>query len=42
MKHPNIVLLYDADEIDGKHFLALEYIEGIDLDKLVQQRGPLR
>ncbi len=41
LRHPNIVLLYDAAEIDGKHFLALEFIEGLDLDKLLQKRGPL-
>jgi serine/threonine protein kinase len=40
LKHPNIVMLYDADEVDGKHFLALEFIEGVDLDKMLQQRGP--
>jgi serine/threonine protein kinase len=40
LKHPNIVLLYDAAEIDGKHFLALEYVDGIDLDRLLHQRGP--
>ncbi len=40
LKHPNIVMLYDADESDGQHFLALEFIEGVDLDKLIQERGP--
>jgi serine/threonine protein kinase len=40
LKHPNIVLLYDAAEIDGKHFLALEYVDGVDLDRLVRQKGP--
>jgi serine/threonine protein kinase len=41
LRHPNIVLLYDADEIDGLHFLALEYVRGIDLHKLLVQQGPL-
>ncbi len=40
LKHPNIVMLYDADESEGRQFLALEFIEGVDLDKLLQQRGP--
>jgi WD40 repeat protein len=40
LKHPNIVLLYDAAEIDGKHFLALEYVEGVDLDRLLHEKGP--
>ena len=33
-------MLYDAGEIDNKQFLALEFIEGVDLDKMIQQRGP--
>src|SRR5579871_3708535 len=34
LHHPNIVTLYDADEINGTHFLAMEYVEGIDLGAL--------
>jgi serine/threonine protein kinase len=41
LRHPNIVLLYDADEINGLHFLALEYVRGVDLHKLLVRRGPL-
>jgi serine/threonine protein kinase len=41
LRHPNIVLLYDADQIDGTHFLALEYVQGVDLERLLVQQGPL-
>jgi serine/threonine-protein kinase len=41
LSHPNIVAAYDADEIAGTRFIALEYVEGIDLGKLVKQTGPL-
>src|SRR5262249_529766 len=41
LMHPNVVVLYDADEINGIHFLAMEYIEGTDLARKVQQEGPL-
>ena len=41
LSHPNIVLAHDADEVDGKHFLTMEYVEGTDLGKLVKQQGPL-
>ena len=41
LTHPNIVLAHDADEVDGKHFLTMEYVEGTDLGKLVKQQGPL-
>src|SRR5205085_1275687 len=39
--HPNVVILYDADEVDGAHFLAMEYVDGIDLAQMVYQQGPL-
>jgi serine/threonine-protein kinase len=39
--HPNIVTAYDANEIDGRYFLALEYVDGPNLEQLVQQQGPL-
>ena len=41
LSHPNIVRVFDADQVNGRHFLAMEYIEGVDLGKLVKDRGPL-
>ncbi len=41
LSHPNIVIAYDADEVGGHHFLIMEYVEGVSLDKLVARRGPL-
>jgi tRNA A-37 threonylcarbamoyl transferase component Bud32/Leucine-rich repeat (LRR) protein len=41
LSHPNIVHAFDADEVDGTQLLVMEYVEGTDLKKLVQQRGPL-
>jgi WD40 repeat protein/tRNA A-37 threonylcarbamoyl transferase component Bud32 len=41
LSHPHIVTLFDAGEIDGTPFLAMEYLEGIDLDRLVRRDGPL-
>ncbi len=41
LSHPNIVLAYDADEVNGTHFFAMEYVEGTDLAKLIKQHGPL-
>ncbi len=37
--HPNIVKLYDADEVNGRYYLAMEYVDGIDLARLVKQFG---
>jgi serine/threonine-protein kinase len=41
LNHPNIVTLYDANVIDDVHFLALEYVPGIDLHQRVKKNGPL-
>ncbi|HVS39125.1 MAG TPA: serine/threonine-protein kinase [Gemmataceae bacterium] len=39
--HPNIVTAYDANEIDGRYFLVLEFVDGPNLEQLVRQQGPL-
>lgn len=41
LNHPNIIRVFDADQVNGRHFLAMEYIAGADLGKLVKDRGPL-
>ncbi len=41
LQHPNIVLAYDADEVDDILFLAMEYVDGANLHALVQKQGPL-
>ena len=41
LNHPNIVTAYDAGEAGGVSFLAMEFVEGEDLDRLVARRGPL-
>jgi serine/threonine-protein kinase len=38
--HPNLVTIYDADEVDGRHFLAMELIDGPDLAAMVADAGP--
>jgi serine/threonine protein kinase len=40
LDHPNVVHAYDAGPADASHFLAMEYVEGTDLGKLVKQ-GPM-
>jgi serine/threonine-protein kinase len=41
LSHPNIVGAYDAGPIGPTHVLVMEYVVGIDLDRLVKQSGPL-
>jgi serine/threonine-protein kinase len=41
LTHPHIVSVYDADQDGTTHFLSMEYVEGIDLAKLVKRDGPL-
>jgi len=41
LAHPNVVTVYDAGEVHGVHFLAMEYAAGTDLARLVKQGGPL-
>jgi len=41
LHHPNIVMLYDADEVNGTHFIAMEFVDGVTLEKMVRQSGPL-
>jgi RND family efflux transporter MFP subunit len=40
LKHPNVVAAYDADESDEIAYLVLEYVEGVNLYRLVKDRGP--
>jgi serine/threonine protein kinase len=39
--HPNVCRVYDADEVDGRHFLSMEYIDGEDLASLLKRIGHL-
>jgi serine/threonine-protein kinase len=39
--HPNIVMAFDAEEAQGLHFLVMEYVDGVDLGRLVAEVGPL-
>jgi len=41
ISHVNIVHAYDAGPIGSSLVLAMEFIEGSDLDRLVRQAGPL-
>lgn len=42
LQHPNIVTVYDAGEVDGILYLAMQYIEGNDLSAVLRKDGRLR
>jgi serine/threonine-protein kinase len=39
--HPNIVTAYDANQLDGRHYLVMEFVDGPNLEQLVRECGPL-
>jgi serine/threonine protein kinase len=41
LEHPHIVRAMDAGDIGGVHYLAMEYVEGTDLQRFVKTKGPL-
>ncbi len=41
LHHPNIVTAHDADQAGDTHFLVMEFVEGTDLAKYVEKKGPL-
>src|SRR5262249_24897172 len=41
LRHPNLVAAFEADEDRGVHFLVMDYVQGINLDRLVAEHGPV-
>jgi serine/threonine protein kinase len=41
LSHPNIVNAYDSGRVGDVHYFAMEYVAGLDLARMVKDRGPL-
>jgi serine/threonine-protein kinase len=41
ISNPNVCRVYDVGEVDGLHFLSMEYIDGEDLSSLLRRIGRL-
>ncbi len=41
LQHRNIVTVYDLGDDRGQPFIAMEFIEGTDLEKIIQNKEPL-
>lgn len=39
--HPNVCRVYDVGEVDGRHFISMEYVDGEDLSSLLRRIGRL-
>ncbi len=39
LNHPNIVHIYDISSADGVDFIAMEYVSGRTLDRLIERKG---
>ncbi|HVD77205.1 MAG TPA: serine/threonine-protein kinase, partial [Vicinamibacteria bacterium] len=41
LKHRNIVTVYDVGEEKGQPYIAMELVEGFDLERVIQEKRPL-
>ena len=41
VSHPNVCRVYDIGEVNGRHFLTMEYVDGEDLASLLRRIGRL-
>ena len=41
LEHPNVVPIYDAGDVDGRVYLAMRLVDGIDLRSLLRSEGAL-
>jgi serine/threonine-protein kinase len=41
LKHPNIVTIYDIGEVSGLSYLAMEFIDGVGLEKVIREAGAM-
>ena len=42
LEHPDVVPIYDAGEVEGQLYLAMRFVEGTDLKRLLTAEAPLR
>lgn len=42
LSHPNVVSIYDVGQEEDTHFIVMEYIEGHNLNEIIQDRAPLQ
>jgi len=40
LNHPNIVTIYNFEVVDNYHFIVMEYIDGLNVDEILREKGP--
>lgn len=41
LRHPNIVSIQDVGEIEGRHYVITDLVEGRSLDRIIHEEGPM-
>src|SRR5438552_15628036 len=41
VRHPNVVRVYDVDQVEGQPYLVMEYLAGQNAREWLLRRGPL-
>lgn len=41
LQHPNVVTVYDLGEADGHLFIAMEFVPGVDLERMIELGEPM-
>jgi eukaryotic-like serine/threonine-protein kinase len=39
LQHPNIIAIHDIDQADGIDYIAMEYVDGRSLDRIIGRKG---
>ncbi|MHA7963641.1 Stk1 family PASTA domain-containing Ser/Thr kinase [Paenibacillus sp. CAU 1782] len=42
LSHPNVVSIYDVGQENDTHYIVMEYVEGNNLNEIIQERAPLQ
>lgn len=41
LRHPNLPLVYDFFEEDGRHYLIMEFVQGRTMQEILDEQGPV-
>jgi len=41
IEHPHVVAVHDCGEVEGRPYLVMQYVEGVDLQRLIDRDGAL-